>query len=55
MLLRQIAGANTIRDNQKLLKFKQNATKEECIPCNKSPCLSCQQIIATKHLQAPKQ
>ena len=32
--LRQINGTNTIRDNQKLLKAKQNATKGECIPCN---------------------
>ena len=45
--LRQIIGTNTIRHNQKLLKVKQNATKGECIPCNTSRCLSCQQIIAT--------
>ena len=30
-----------------LLKVKQNVTKGECIPCNTSRCLSCQQIIAT--------
>ena len=40
--LRQIIGYN-----QKLLKVKQNVTKGECIPCNTSRCLSCQQIIAT--------
>ena len=45
--LRQIIGANTIRQNQKLLKGKQNATKGKCNPCNISRCLSCQQIIAT--------
>ena len=44
--LRQIIDRNTIRDNQKLLKFKQNATKGECIPCNTSRCLSSQQIVA---------
>ena len=46
-LLRQIIGTDTIRNNQKLLKIKQNATKRECIPCNISRCLSSQQIIAT--------
>ena len=34
--LRQIIDTNTIRDNQKLLKFKKNATKGEFIPCNAS-------------------
>ena len=33
-LLRQIIGTDTIKNNQKLLKIKQNATKGECIPCN---------------------
>ena len=41
--LKQIIGTTTIRHNQKLLKVKQNATKGECIPCNTSRCLSCQQ------------
>ena len=40
-------GTNTIRRSQKPLKVKQNMTKRECIPCNKSRCLSCQQTIAT--------
>ena len=31
---------------QKFLKVKQNATKGECILCNTSRCLSCQEIIA---------
>ena len=31
---------------EKLLRVKQNVTKGECIPCNTSQCLSCQQIIA---------
>ena len=31
MSLRQITGTNIIRENQKLLKVKQNATKGECI------------------------
>ena len=44
--LRQIIGTNTTRYYQKLLKVKQNVTKGECIPCNTSRCLSCQQIIA---------
>ena len=26
---------------------KQNVAKRECIPCNRSRCFSCQQIIAT--------
>ena len=47
MSLRQIIGTNTIRDNQKLLKVKQNVTKGEWIPCNTLSCLSCQQIILT--------
>ena len=45
--LRQIIGTNTIRDNQKVLKVKQNVTKGECIPHNTSRCLSCQQIVTT--------
>ena len=45
--LKQIIGTNTIRDNEKLLKVKENATKGECIQCNTSRCLSCQQIVAT--------
>ena len=44
--LKQIIGANTIRDNQ-LLKFKRNATKRECIPLQ---CLSCKQIVAITRL-----
>ena len=40
--LRQIIGKNTIRHEIKL-----NMTKGECIPCNTSQCLSCQQIIST--------
>ena len=40
-------GTNTIRRSQKPLKVKQNMTKRECIPSNKSRCLSCQQTIAT--------
>ena len=38
---------NTIRRSQKPLKVKQNMTKRERIPYNKSRCLSCQQTIAT--------
>ena len=45
--LRQIIGTNTINHNQEPLKVKQSVTKGECIPCNISPCLSYQQIIAT--------
>ena len=45
--LRQIISTNTISYNQKLLKVKQNVTKGECIPCNMSRCLSCQQITVT--------
>ena len=44
--LRKIIGTNTIRHNQTLLKVKENVTKGECIPCNTSRCLSCQQISA---------
>ena len=29
------------------LKVKQNVAKGECIPCNTSRCLSCQQLIET--------
>ena len=36
-----------IRHNQNLLKVKQNVTKGECIRCNTSQRLSCQQIVAT--------
>ena len=49
-LLRQITGTNTIKDNQKVLKVKQNETKGECIPCNTSQCLSYQQITVTTTL-----
>ena len=45
--LRQIICTNTISHNQKLLKVKHNVTKGECIPCNPSRCLSCQQLTAT--------
>ena len=42
-------GVNTIRDNKKLLKVKQNATKGKYTSFNISQCCSCQQIIgATK-------
>ena len=46
-LLRKIIGRNTIRHNQKLMMFKQNLTKGQCIAYNTSRCLLCQQIIAT--------
>ena len=45
--LRQISSANTVSHNQKHLQVKQNVSKGECIPCNTSRCLSCQQVIAT--------
>ena len=45
--IRLIIGTSKISHNQKLLKVKQNVAKGECIPCNTSGCLSCQQIIAT--------
>ena len=35
-----------MRHYQKLPKVKQNVSKGECIPCNTSRCLLCQQIIA---------
>ena len=45
--LRHIIGTNTISHNWKLLKVKQNMSKEECKSCNTSRWLSCQKIIAT--------
>ena len=45
--LREIIGTNIISHNQEPLKVKKSVTKGECIPCNISPCLSYQQIIAT--------
>ena len=32
--LKQIIGANTIRDNQKILNVKRNAIKGDCNPCD---------------------
>ena len=52
--LRQSTRANTIRHNLKLLKVKQNVTKGECIPFNKSRRLLCQQAIATTTIGSPK-
>ena len=45
--LGQFIGTYTINHHQKHLKVKQNVPKGECIPCNTSRYLSCQQIIAT--------
>ena len=44
--LRQIIGTNAISHNQKHLKAKKDVAKGECIPCNTSRYLSCQQLIA---------
>ena len=39
--LRQIIGGNTIRNSQKLLKVRPNATKGECTSCDILRCLFC--------------
>ena len=50
--LRQIIGTNTISHNQNPLKVTQNVTKRECISCNTSRLLSCQQIISTTKFES---
>ena len=45
--LKQITGINTIHNNEKLIKTKNNHHTENCVPCNSARCLCCQQLIST--------
>ena len=45
--LKQIIGTNTIHNNEKLIKTKNNHHTGKCIPCNSTSSLCCQQLIST--------
>ena len=45
--LKQIIGTNTIHNNQKLIKTKNNHHTEQGVPCNSTRCFCCQQLIST--------
>ena len=45
--LKQIIGTNTIHNNEKLIKTKINHHTGNCVPCNSTRCLCCQQLIST--------
>ena len=45
--LKQIIGTNTIHNNEKLIKTKNNHYAGKCVPCNSTRCLCCQQRIST--------
>ena len=45
--LKQIIGTNTIHNNEKLIKTKNNHHTGKCIPCNSRRSLCCQQLIST--------
>ena len=44
--LKQIIGTNTIHNNKKLIKTKNNHHTGKCIPCNLIRSLCCQQLIS---------
>ena len=45
--LKQIIGTNTIHNNEKLTKIKNNHHVGKCVPCNSTRCFYCQQLIST--------
>ena len=45
--LKQITGINTIHNNEKLIKTKNNHHTEKCVSCNLARFLCCQQLIST--------
>ena len=45
--LKQTVGSNTIHNNEKLIKTKNNHHTGTCVPCNSTRCLCCQQLIST--------
>ena len=46
--LKQRIGANTIRNNQKLLTPTETTTASQCTPCYTSWSLCCQQVLKTR-------
>ena len=49
--MKQIIGPNTIHNNKKFIKTKNNHTGK-CVPCNSTCCLCCQQLISTKTVKS---
>ena len=45
--LKQIICTNTIHNNEKLIKTKNNHHTGKCVPCNSTHCLWCKQLIST--------
>ena len=45
--LKQLIGTNTIHNNEKPIKTKNNHHTGKCVPCNATRRLSCQQPIST--------
>ena len=45
--LKQVIGTNTIHNNKKLIKTKNNHHTGKCDPCNSTRCLCCQHFIST--------
>ena len=45
--MKQLIGTNTIHNNEKLIKTKNNHHTGKCVPCNATRCLCCQQLIST--------
>ena len=46
--LKEIIGTNTIHNNEKLRRTKNNHQTGKCFPSNSKRCLCCQQPISTK-------
>ena len=44
--LKQITGTNTISNNEKPIKTKNNHRTGKCVPCNSTRCLCCRQLIS---------
>ena len=50
--LKQIIGTNTIHNNKKLIKIKQNRHAGKCVPCNSKNWLFYQQLISTTNFKS---
>ena len=46
--LKHVIGTNTIHNNEKLIKTKNNHHTGKCVPRNSTRCLCCQKLILTK-------
>ena len=49
--LKQIIGTNTIHNNERLIKTKNNHQTGKCVLCKLKRCLCCQQLFSTKKIK----